>query len=60
MSHSVYTHEELSKIVDNITNTINSLKSERSDLTKNIKELEEQLKKWQELGRNQYKMFDYL
>ena len=57
MEHKTYTQKEIIHNIDVLTNSIESLKLDRTSITKSINSLKKQVKTWEELNENQYKMF---
>jgi flagellar capping protein FliD len=57
MEHKTYTQKEIIHNIDVLTNSIDSLKLDRTSITKSINSLKKQVKTWEELNENQYKMF---
>tara|TARA_R110000787_G_scaffold245522_1_gene351332 strand:- start:464 stop:661 length:198 start_codon:yes stop_codon:yes gene_type:complete len=58
MNHKTYTFKEVQKSIDTLTEKMELIKLQRSELTKNINTLNKQIKNWQELDQSQFKMFD--
>ena len=57
MEHKTYTQKEILHNIDVLTNSMESLKLERTSITKSINSLKKQVNTWKELNENQYKMF---
>jgi flagellar capping protein FliD len=57
MEHKTYTQKDIIHNIDVLTNSIDSLKLDRTSITKSINSLKKQVKTWEELNENQYKMF---
>ena len=58
MNHKTYTFKEVQNNIDTLTEKMELMKLQRSELTKNINSLNKQIKNWQELYQSQFKMFD--
>jgi hypothetical protein len=58
MNHKTYTFKEVQNNIDTLTEKMELMKLQRSELTKNINSLNKQIKNWQELDQSQFKMFD--
>lgn len=55
---TTYTNEEIQKNIETLSNRVDSLKLDRTELTRLISELRKQVLYWQELDKSQYKMFE--
>ena len=52
-----YTHTEIQKNIEQLSNTLDGLKLERTELTQNINNVKKQIIHWQEFDISQHKMF---
>jgi len=53
-----YTNEEIQKNIEMLSNRMDSLKLDRTELNRLIGELRKQIAYWNELDKSQYKMFE--
>lgn len=52
-----YTQEEIDSNINTLTYRMDNLKRERVEVNRNIGEIRKQIKFWEEMQLNQYKMF---
>lgn len=55
---NTYTNEEIQKNIETLSNRVDSLKLDRTELNRLLGELRKQVLYWQELDKSQYKMFE--
>ena len=58
MEHKTYTQAEVSLNIETLTNKMELLKLERTELTQNINLTKKQIDYWLKLDKSQLKMFD--
>tara|TARA_R110000850_G_scaffold266127_1_gene396350 strand:+ start:14 stop:190 length:177 start_codon:yes stop_codon:yes gene_type:complete len=54
---TTYTQEEILKNIEKLTIKSNSLKTQRTGISQDINSLKKQVKEWEDLNVNQFKMF---
>lgn len=52
-----YTQLEISKNIEELVNKMDSLKLNRTEITKNINSIKKQIEEWKKLDLSQLKMF---
>lgn len=52
-----YNQEEIDSNINTLTHRMDNLKRERVEVNRNIGEIRKQIKFWEEMQLNQYKMF---
>lgn len=57
MEEKTYTQKEVQKNIETLTNRMESLKLERTELTKSINSIKKQITEWLDLDQSQFKMF---
>lgn len=58
MEHKTYTQAEVNRNIETLTNKMELLKLERTELTQNINLTKKQVDYWLKLDKSQLKMFD--
>ena len=52
-----YTDKEIQSNIENLTNQMNQLKLDRTELSQSINSMKKQIQSWLELDKSQLKMF---
>ena len=58
MDNKTYTNEEVQANIEELTNSMEKLKLDRTEMSQNINALKKQIAEWLALDKSQFKMFD--